>query len=1165
MFRKNARLIPTTEKGGLATPLWSDSEFKSLLGVQMNIIVTEKVRQELTQKYEIHPDKTWSVDECKKVLGACIRKNNVKGIICCHREFGLALATQQSQRNSELEKQNNELRARIYTLTKKLNLKKEAKTDVEVSQPDNIYPDLQAFFETDVALQSVTDVPVNSFNVCGARRRSQGIEETDSVPLNSSVVQIQTVAKALGPKDIERLSQSLPAARTHFSEFRRTLISKMRLYDMSLTEVTQLMSQILTESEFNSFESAVTSELRNASKGDLREGILKILKNILGPKIDWSRITTCVQRKEETVSEYTERFCQSAVIYSGIVDDPESVLDDKGPLVRIWSDGLVAEYRKALPFLDLTWSNRTLRSNLDRLTTWERDADVKAKVRVAAATFNTTKQDNRWSKRESKCKYCEKFGHWEKECRKKLQDSKRNAMHNSAPSQPAHNPEVVPPVTTETLGQLVQALLRAQQDQEKKLIIGAVSSYLSPVIQHNDQRIFVKGSIKEKEIDFLLDTGAEITVIPTKLAQGLNIPYKKTKLCLMVLGQTVNVKCPHAVSALMNQAKVTSVTSSRWGNWLATLTAPNIVIQRAPVTNPSSCMMSAMTEFVLEDEGEMTHDCVTLTYAATSEIAETPIENAELELFVDGSAQVIEGNRRAGYAVTSTTEVVASGRLPDHFSAQAAELVALTRACTLASGSVANIYTDSRYAFGVIHDFGVIWQTRKFLTSAGSPIKHAGLVKDLMFAMKLPKKLAVIKVKAHLTTNTTEAKGNALADVAAKQACFYATVQVCSGSTAQKIILPPESIVDLYKDVPLYEAWTWLDKGATVDSSGCWTKGGKYVAPESLLPYLAQQIHSLGHSGPATMNHRFSNQWWNPKFRNAATETVKRCVTCQKNNDVPAAITPAAHTPAPPGPFRHLQVDYISLPPCKGKTDVLVVIDKFSRWVEAYPTGRATAAHTAKCLVTDFIPRWGLPDCIDSDQGTHFTGQVVKEVSRMLKIKWNLHCPYRPQASGQVERSNRTIKTRLSKMHQEGVPWVEALPAVLCSMRASPNRSVGLSPHEIITGRPMQMPGVIDLRNADVHIASDALIAYCENLTKAVQSAKERVESCWQTPPEGGHTIVPGQWVMIKTFKNKPLEPKWYGPHQVMLITAAAVLCQGRKTWTHVSHIKVVPPPAGIG
>ncbi len=140
MVRRNARLIPTTEKSGLATPLWSDSEFKMLLGEQMDLIVTEKVRQELTQKYEIHPDKTWSVDECKKVLGASIRKNNVKGIICCHREFSVTLATQQSQRNSELEKQNNELRARVSTLTKKLNLKKAAaKTDVEVSQPDNIY------------------------------------------------------------------------------------------------------------------------------------------------------------------------------------------------------------------------------------------------------------------------------------------------------------------------------------------------------------------------------------------------------------------------------------------------------------------------------------------------------------------------------------------------------------------------------------------------------------------------------------------------------------------------------------------------------------------------------------------------------------------------------------------------------------------------------------------------------------------------------------------------------------------------------------------------------------------------------------------------------------------------------------------------------------------
>ncbi len=69
---------------------------------------------------------------------------------------------------SELEEQNKELRARVSTLTKKLNLKKAAaKTDVEVVSLITFTLIYKAFFETDVALQSVTDVPVNSVNVCG--------------------------------------------------------------------------------------------------------------------------------------------------------------------------------------------------------------------------------------------------------------------------------------------------------------------------------------------------------------------------------------------------------------------------------------------------------------------------------------------------------------------------------------------------------------------------------------------------------------------------------------------------------------------------------------------------------------------------------------------------------------------------------------------------------------------------------------------------------------------------------------------------------------------------------------------------------------------------------------------------------------------------------------
>ncbi|KAK3520998.1 hypothetical protein QTP86_015793, partial [Hemibagrus guttatus] len=67
---------------------------------------------------------------------------------------------------------------------------------------------------------------------------------------------------------------------------------------------------------------------------------------------------------------------------------------------------------------------------------------------------------------------------------------------------------------------------------------------------------------------------------------------------------------------------------------------------------------------------------------------------------------------------------------------EAAELVALTRACTLSAEKDVTIYTDSRYAFGVAHDFGRIWQTRGFVSaeehawrarkSAEEELKRAG-------------------------------------------------------------------------------------------------------------------------------------------------------------------------------------------------------------------------------------------------------------------------------------------------------------------------------------------------------------------------------------------------------------------------------------------------------
>lgn len=172
-----------------------------------------------------------------------------------------------------------------------------------------------------------------------------------------------------------------------------------------------------------------------------------------------------------------------------------------------------------------------------------------------------------------------------------------------------------------------------------------------------------------------------------------------------------------------------------------------------------------------------------------------------------------------------------------------------------------------------------------------------------------------------------------------------------------------------------------MENGAKLHDDNIWRYGSRTVAPDCPLPYLATtQINSLGHVGEDKMIQRFSQIWWNPKFRTQAHHVTHNCVICENNNPRARIKTPAVRTPAPPGPFRHLQMDYITLPKCERFQDLLVIIDKFSRWVEAFPTKHGTAAHTANILVKDIIPRWGLSERIDSDQGTHFTSAVCAEV-----------------------------------------------------------------------------------------------------------------------------------------------------------------------------------------
>ncbi|XP_056138387.1 uncharacterized protein LOC130114543 [Lampris incognitus] len=147
-------------------------------------------------------------------------------------------------------------------------------------------------------------------------------------------------------------------------------------------------------------------------------------------------------------------------------------------------------------------------------------------------------------------------------------------------------------------------------------------------------------------------------------------------------------------------------------------------------------------------------------------------------LYTDGCCyRNEETGFHAGYAVVRQTEegfeTVIAKRMEGQLSAQRAEIKALIAALEWSRGKEVTIYSDSAYAVGAVHIEIPQWKRVGFLMAGGKPIRHEQEMKELLEAIQLPQKVAIVKCKGHDPTNTPVAKGNQEADQVAKQVTGY--------------------------------------------------------------------------------------------------------------------------------------------------------------------------------------------------------------------------------------------------------------------------------------------------------------------------------------------------------------------------------------------------------
>jgi ribonuclease HI len=105
-------------------------------------------------------------------------------------------------------------------------------------------------------------------------------------------------------------------------------------------------------------------------------------------------------------------------------------------------------------------------------------------------------------------------------------------------------------------------------------------------------------------------------------------------------------------------------------------------------------------------------------------------------------------------------------------------LFALNQALKHLKDKEETIYTDSKYAFGVVHTFGKIWMEPGLINSKGQDLVHGELIQQILESLKLPEEIAIVHVPGHQNGVIFETQGNSFADEIVKQAALTSEASV---------------------------------------------------------------------------------------------------------------------------------------------------------------------------------------------------------------------------------------------------------------------------------------------------------------------------------------------------------------------------------------------------
>ena len=352
------------------------------------------------------------------------------------------------------------------------------------------------------------------------------------------------------------------------------------------------------------------------------------------------------------------------------------------------------------------------------------------------------------------------------------------------------------------------------------------------------------------------------------------------------------------------------------------------------------------------------------------------------------------------------------------------------------------------------------------------------------------------------------------------------------------------------------------------------------IVPRALKEVVLSGCHdeiTAGHfSSRKTLSRIRQNYFWKNMSQDCSLY-VHSCVNCstQKKANL-TARAPLINYQAG-NPLDRVHIDILGPFPISrsGNRYVLMLIDQFTRWLEAFPLPDQAAEQVARVVVDQFIARFGSPLYILSDQGRNFESDLFSSACELLDIVKTRTTPTHPASNGQVERYN-TILLALIRCHIDGASdkWDEAVPLLAGAIRSMQNRHTGMTANMLMLGHEVRRPILLAYSFNELvpHSCPHEYVKeWFKNFHEVHHLARDKLKSAMKIQKQAYDTkirevdfhvgdLVYRRNLLLKKGDSRKLAPQWVGPFLVVQQLSEVMYKVQGKRRSFVLHHNILRP-----